>query len=91
MDPLARFVDDEQAFHHTLWRRTPAVLHPRTPPMEMLTVAELDRILDAGLLTTPYATLVQEDGPVPEERYCSPVSSWAGSTTATWMPGRCAD
>ncbi|MEU6922432.1 cupin domain-containing protein [Streptomyces sp. NPDC046631] len=40
--------------------------------MELLTVAELDRILDAGLLTTPYATLVHEDGPVPEERYCSP-------------------
>ncbi|MDV9186957.1 cupin domain-containing protein [Streptomyces sp. SR27] len=72
MDPLARFVDDEQVFHRTLWRRTPAVLHPRTPPMETLTVAELDRILDAGLLTTPYATLVREDGPVPEERYCFP-------------------
>ncbi|MFJ2497697.1 JmjC domain-containing protein [Streptomyces sp. NPDC087539] len=72
MDPLARYVGDEQAFHHTLWRRTPAVLHPRTAPMGLLTVAELDTILDAGLLTIPYATLVHEDGPVPEERYCSP-------------------
>ncbi|MER5611276.1 cupin domain-containing protein [Streptomyces sp. NPDC002215] len=72
MGPLARYVGDEQVFHRTLWRRTPAVLHPRTPLTETLTVAELDRILDAGLLTTPYATLVHEDGPVPEERYCSP-------------------
>ncbi|MEU2836344.1 cupin domain-containing protein [Streptomyces sp. NPDC007076] len=40
--------------------------------MGLLTVAELDTILDAGLLTIPYATLVHEDGPVPEERYCSP-------------------
>ncbi|MEV5678410.1 cupin domain-containing protein [Streptomyces sp. NPDC052179] len=72
MDWLARYVDDEQAFHHTLWRRTPAVLRPRTPPPDVLTVAELDRILDAGLLTAPYATLVHKDGPVPHESYCSP-------------------
>ncbi|MFF0739967.1 JmjC domain-containing protein [Streptomyces sp. NPDC004111] len=72
MDLLARLVRDEETFYAEQWRRAPGVLRPDHPPLDVLTVAELDRLLDAGLLTAPYAQLVHEDGTVPAARFCTP-------------------
>ncbi|MFI5808270.1 JmjC domain-containing protein [Streptomyces sp. NPDC051561] len=72
MDWLARCVRDEETFFARHWRKAPAVLRPDHPPLDVLTVAELDHILDAGLLTAPYAQLVHENDTVPAGRFCSP-------------------
>ncbi len=72
MDWLARCVPDETAFFAGQWRKAPAVLRPDDPPVDLLSMAELDRILDAGLLTTPYAQLVHEHEQVPSDRFCAP-------------------
>lgn len=69
---LERCVADEQEFFATHWRRAPAVLRPTDPPVEVLTVAELDGLLDHGLLKVPYIGLVHEDAHVPAGRFCEP-------------------
>ncbi|MCX5202990.1 cupin domain-containing protein [Streptomyces sp. NBC_00237] len=71
-DWLARLVHDESAFFADHWRQAPVVLRPHDPPVGVLTVADLDGVLDAGLLTAPYAQLVHEHGTVPAERFCAP-------------------
>lgn len=72
MDWLARCVRDEETFFAEHWRKAPVVLRPDHPPLDVLTVAELDRVLDAGLLTAPYAQLVHEHGTVPAAQFCTP-------------------
>ncbi|MER8083632.1 cupin domain-containing protein [Streptomyces sp. NPDC094048] len=72
MDWLKRCVRDEQEFFATHWRRAPAVLRPDDPPVDLLDTAELDGLLEAGLLRVPYIGLVHEDRHVPVERFCTP-------------------
>ncbi|CAM5350466.1 hypothetical protein GCM10010329_40930 [Streptomyces spiroverticillatus] len=72
MDWLARLVEDETAFFADHWRKEPALFRPVDPPLDVLTVADLDGVLDAGLLTAPYAQLVHEHATVPAERFCTP-------------------
>ncbi|MEU6017894.1 cupin domain-containing protein [Streptomyces sp. NPDC047515] len=72
MDWLKRCVRDEQEFYATHWRRAPAVLRPDDPPVDLLDTAELDGLLEAGLLRVPYIGLVHEDRHVPVERFCAP-------------------
>ncbi|MFJ8437515.1 JmjC domain-containing protein [Kitasatospora griseola] len=69
---LSRFVADEEQFRTELWRTTPAVLRPSRPPVDVLPAAELDRLLDHGLLKVPYLGLVQRDAHLPVERFCPP-------------------
>ena len=69
MDWLTRCVRDEDAFFARHWRQAPAVFRPDHPPLDVLTLAELDRVLDAGLLTAPYAQLVHDTGTVPADRF----------------------
>ncbi|GAA2139442.1 hypothetical protein GCM10009760_21740 [Kitasatospora kazusensis] len=71
-DWLTRCVADEQEFFATHWRTAPAVLRPADPPVDVFTVAELDGLLDHGLLKVPYVGLVHEDRHVPTERFCEP-------------------
>ncbi|MFF7728610.1 JmjC domain-containing protein [Streptomyces sp. NPDC008001] len=72
MDWLERCVGDVQAFLHTHWRQGPALLRPADPPTEVLSTADIDGLIDGGLLRVPYAALYSAAGPVPEERYCPP-------------------
>ncbi|QKW21299.1 cupin [Kitasatospora sp. NA04385] len=69
---LRRFVPDEERFRTELWRTAPAVLHPAHPPVDVLPAAELDRLLDHGLLRAPYLGLVQRDAHLPDARFCPP-------------------
>ncbi|MGW7411265.1 JmjC domain-containing protein [Streptomyces sp. NPDC054863] len=72
MDWLARCVGDEEAFFARHWRKAPVVLRPDDPPLDVLTVEALDGVLDAGLLTAPYAQLVHEHATVPAQQFCAP-------------------
>ncbi|MFI1523114.1 JmjC domain-containing protein [Kitasatospora cineracea] len=69
---LSRFVADEEQFRTALWRTAPAVLRPAHPPVDVLPAAELDRLLDHGLLKAPYLGLVQRDTHLPDARFCPP-------------------
>ncbi|GGX83504.1 JmjC domain-containing protein [Streptomyces hiroshimensis] len=69
---LERCVADSRQFLATHWRTAPAVLRPHDPPVDVLTTAELDRLLDHGLLKAPYINLVQEHGQLPVQRFCVP-------------------
>ncbi|MFF7728609.1 JmjC domain-containing protein [Streptomyces sp. NPDC008001] len=69
---LERCVGDTRHFLATHWRTAPAVLRPDRPPVDVLPHAELDRLLDHGLLKAPYINLVQEHGQLPTERFCTP-------------------
>ncbi|MFD8821306.1 JmjC domain-containing protein [Streptomyces sp. NPDC059605] len=72
MDWLARCVGDKQEFFASSWRRAPVVLRPGSPPVDVVGTAELDALLDAGLLKVPYIGLVHADSHVPVERFCTP-------------------
>ncbi|MER5987385.1 cupin domain-containing protein [Streptomyces sp. NPDC001787] len=72
MDWLTRCVPEPDAFFSGHWRKEPVVLRPDSPPVDVLTVAEVDRLLDAGSLATPYAQLVHEESVVAPERFCLP-------------------
>ncbi|MFI8434800.1 JmjC domain-containing protein [Streptomyces sp. NPDC079020] len=72
MNWFERCVPDTGTFLHTHWRTAPVVLRPAEPPLELLTGAGLDAILDGGLLRTPYAGLYTADGQIPDERFCPP-------------------
>ncbi|MEV4504819.1 JmjC domain-containing protein [Streptomyces klenkii] len=69
---LERCVADTRHFLATHWRTAPAVLRPHDPPVDVLPLAELDRLLDHGLLKAPYINLVQEHGQLPAHRFCVP-------------------
>lgn len=72
MDWLTRCLPDPEAFFADHWRTAPAVLRPDSPPVDVLTVAEVDRLLDAGTLATPYVQLVHGESMVDPERFCVP-------------------
>ncbi|MEV4504820.1 JmjC domain-containing protein [Streptomyces klenkii] len=72
MDRLERCVADVQSFLHTHWQQGPALLRPADPPTEVLSAADIDGLVDGGLLRVPYAALYSAAGPIPEERYCPP-------------------
>ncbi|MFF0739968.1 JmjC domain-containing protein [Streptomyces sp. NPDC004111] len=70
MDWFGRCVPDADALLSTYWRRTPAVLRPADPPVDVFTRADLDAVLDAGLLRVPYLGLYTAHGQIPDERFC---------------------
>ncbi|MER5641346.1 cupin domain-containing protein [Kitasatospora sp. NPDC002227] len=72
MDWLARCIPDLENFLRHQWRQGPALLRPADPPVELLTPADLEALLDSGTLRTPYAGLFTVGGNVAEERYCTP-------------------
>lgn len=69
---LRRCVADEDAFLKDLWRTRPAVLRPDDAPTEVLSVADVEHLLDHGLLKVPYIGLVQKDAHLPISRFCRP-------------------
>jgi ribosomal protein L16 Arg81 hydroxylase len=48
------------------------LLRPVDPPLEVLTLADLDALLDGGLLRAPYVGLYTAQGQIPDERFCPP-------------------
>ncbi|KPH97309.1 cupin, partial [Actinobacteria bacterium OK074] len=51
---LARWVGDADAFLDVTWRRQPAVHRPDPALPPPLTLANLDTLLETGLLHSPY-------------------------------------
>ncbi|MER8083633.1 JmjC domain-containing protein [Streptomyces sp. NPDC058316] len=72
MNWLERCVSDADRFLRTQWRQGPVVLRPDNPPTEILTPADLDDLIDSGVLRVPYAGLFTMAGAVPEAAYCPP-------------------
>ncbi|MFI5808271.1 JmjC domain-containing protein [Streptomyces sp. NPDC051561] len=70
MDWFGRCVPDADALLSSYWRKAPVVLRPEDPPLEVFTAADLDTVLDAGLLRVPYAGLYTAHGQIPDERFC---------------------
>ncbi|MEV5780809.1 JmjC domain-containing protein [Streptomyces sp. NPDC048448] len=71
MNAFERCVVDRDTFFAGQWRKAPAVMRPANPPVDLLTVADVDRLLDSGLLHVPYVEVTHESGAVPRERYCT--------------------
>ncbi|WP_371480266.1 JmjC domain-containing protein [Kitasatospora sp. NBC_00315] len=69
---LRRCVGDEERFLAAYWRRTPAVLRPTDPPVDVLPRTELEQLLDHGLLKVPYIALVRQGGHLPGADFCRP-------------------
>ncbi|MET8288102.1 hypothetical protein ABZV80_23005 [Streptomyces sp. NPDC005132] len=82
MNAFERCVVDRDTFFAGQWRKAPAVMRPANPPVDLLTVADVDRLLDSGLLHVPYVEVTHESGAVPRERYCAPPGRWR----APWRP-----
>ncbi|MGW7411266.1 JmjC domain-containing protein [Streptomyces sp. NPDC054863] len=72
MDWFERCVPDADALLSSYWRKEPALLRPADPPLDVFTAADLDAVLDAGLLRVPYAGLYTAQGQIPDERFCPP-------------------
>ncbi|GAA2139446.1 hypothetical protein GCM10009760_21750 [Kitasatospora kazusensis] len=72
MSWLERCVDDVDTFLRTQWRQGPVLFRPSNPPTEVLTPADLDGLIDSGILRVPYAGLFTAAGAVPEEQFCPP-------------------
>lgn len=68
---LARWVGDADAFLDVTWRRQPAVHRPDPALPPPLTLANLDTLLETGLLHSPYVEMARADDFVPQEAYCS--------------------
>lgn len=70
MDWLERCVPDVEQLLGTYWRKEPVLLRPQNPPLEVLTLSDVDALLDAGLLRVPYVGLYTAQGNIAEDRFC---------------------
>jgi hypothetical protein len=87
MDWFGRCVPDADALFSSYWRRTPVVFRPDDPPVDVFTSADLDAVLDAGLLRVPYAGLYTAQGQIPDERFC-PRRTVTGRPVEGYVDGR---
>ncbi|MCX4391526.1 cupin domain-containing protein [Streptomyces sp. NBC_00053] len=70
MDWLERCVPDVEQLLGTYWRKEPLLLRPQNPPLEVLTLSDVDALLGAGLLRVPYIGLYTAQGSIADERFC---------------------
>ncbi|WP_133917970.1 JmjC domain-containing protein [Streptomyces sp. NBC_00582] len=68
---LARWVGDADAFLDGSWRRGPLVHRPDPALRPPLSLADLDALLETGLLHSPFFEMARADEFVPKEAYCS--------------------
>ncbi|MFJ2640606.1 JmjC domain-containing protein [Streptomyces sp. NPDC087511] len=69
---MERCVPDVEQLLRTYWRKEPVLLRPQDPPLEVLTLSDVDTLLDAGLLRVPYVGLYTARGSIADERFCPP-------------------
>lgn len=69
-DALHRLTGDDPL--DAVWRKEPHVFRPADPPTSLLTLTDLDAVLDSRLLRLPYLELVTTEGTVDPARFCPP-------------------
>ncbi len=69
-DALHRLTGDDPL--EAVWRKEPRVFRPADPPTGLLTLTDLDAVLDSRLLRLPYLELVTTERTVDPSRFCPP-------------------
>lgn len=91
MDWMERCVPDVEQLLSTYWRKEPVLLRPQDPPLEVLTLSDVDTLLDAGLLRVPYVGLYTARGASPTSVSARRASSPGARPRGTSTRRRCDD